>query len=213
MKPAPPYSALPNEIISSRVCSSSCRTREGNSAEQFQAVRVCDTAIGPSRDSRLNDHRRSGARPGILVPVKAPVLVLTVTHREFVVSKIMMIDLPVLNPWTRISSVHYYLVMKSSQMNTGRLSEVLIKSHYCRPLLNWTALPPPLLHYLSSRPYLATIPCLLATLRSTSVDTASGHPAPRYCVPSFALLKRLPALCVLYFVCYHEFSRDGCRLH
>jgi hypothetical protein len=40
----------------------------------------------------------------MLAPAKIHVLVLTVTHRKFVVSKIRMTDLPVMNPWPRISS-------------------------------------------------------------------------------------------------------------
>jgi hypothetical protein len=48
-------------------------------------------------------------------------------------------------------------------MQAEQLSEVSIKSHYCPPLLNWTTPPSPLLHYLSSRPYLTTIMCLLVT--------------------------------------------------
>jgi hypothetical protein len=56
--------------------------------------------------------------------------------------------------------------MKGSWMNVGQLSEVSIKSHCYRPLLNWTPLPPPLLHYQSSRPYLATTPCTMATLHA-----------------------------------------------
>jgi predicted ATPase len=40
-----------------------------------------------------------------------------------------------------------------------------------RPLLNWTALPPPLLGYLSSRPYLTMIMCLLATLHAQARRT------------------------------------------
>jgi hypothetical protein len=40
---------------------------------------------------------------------------------------------------------------------------VWVKSYYYRPLLKWTVLPPPLLRYLSSRPYLTTILCLFAT--------------------------------------------------
>jgi hypothetical protein len=38
----------------------------------------------------------------MLVPAKTPALVLTVTHRKFVVSKFRMTDLPGLNPWSRI---------------------------------------------------------------------------------------------------------------
>jgi hypothetical protein len=42
-------------------------------------------------------------------------------------------------------------------MNAGQLSEVSIKSDCCRPLLNWTALSPSLLHYLSPIPYLTSV--------------------------------------------------------
>jgi hypothetical protein len=40
----------------------------------------------------------------MLVAAKMPVLVLTVTNRKFVVSKIQMSDLPVMNPWPRLFS-------------------------------------------------------------------------------------------------------------
>jgi hypothetical protein len=138
--------------------------------------------IGFRRESCSNDRPRSDARPREDVRPCT-----TVTHRNFVVSKIRMTDLPVLNPWSRIFSapltglstfpghsvlqlrmrvVHYrVLVMMDCWMNAGQLSDVSSKSHYCHPLLNWTALPQ-LLHYLSSRPYLTTIPCLLATLHA-----------------------------------------------
>ena len=42
---------------------------------------------------------------------------------------------------------------------------VVRTSRYCRPLLDWTA-PPPLLYYLSSRPYLTMLLCSLATLHA-----------------------------------------------
>jgi hypothetical protein len=41
---------------------------------------------------------------GMLVPAKMPVIVLIVSHRKFVVSKIRMTDLPVINPRPRIFS-------------------------------------------------------------------------------------------------------------
>jgi hypothetical protein len=37
----------------------------------------------------------------MLFPTKTPVVVLTVTHRNFVVSKTRMTHLPVMNPWPR----------------------------------------------------------------------------------------------------------------
>jgi uncharacterized protein involved in cysteine biosynthesis len=40
------------------------------------------------------------------------------------------------------------VLTKGSWMNAEQLFEVSIKSHYCYTLLNWTALPPPLLRYL-----------------------------------------------------------------
>lgn len=46
---------------------------------------------------------------------------------------------------------------------------------YCRSLLNWTVLPPPLLHSLSSRLYLTTNVCFLCDATcATSSDTASA---------------------------------------
>jgi hypothetical protein len=40
-----------------------------------------------------------------LVLAKTPVLALTIAYRKFVVSKIRITDLPVLNPWSWIYSV------------------------------------------------------------------------------------------------------------
>jgi hypothetical protein len=90
-------------------------------------------------------------------------VVLTVTHRKFVVSKTRMRYIPVRNPWPPISSepVTGFLVSPSPDYQPG--DEKAIKSHCCRPLLNCTAPPTTLLYYLSPRPYLTTIPCSLAT--------------------------------------------------
>jgi hypothetical protein len=107
----------------------------------------------------------------MLAPAKTPVFVLTVTHRKFGLSDIWMKDLPVLNPWSRI------LVCPSPDYQTGdeglldacgAFVRVSIKSHYCRQMLNRTAILLPLLHSQWWRPYLTTIMYLLATLRDNT---------------------------------------------
>ena len=73
-------------------------------------------------------------------------------------------------------------------MNAGQPSEVSIKSRCCRPLLDLTALPPPLLHYQSSR---STIPRLLAApfvwdILTVKSDIPNTPPDPIF-DPYFAL--------------------------
>jgi hypothetical protein len=77
--------------------------REGKSAEKTQAIRVCVANIGLCRDSRSNDRPRSDARPRTdPCPRQDVALALTIAHRKFVISKIRITDLPMLNPWSRI---------------------------------------------------------------------------------------------------------------
>jgi hypothetical protein len=61
-------------------------------------------------------------------------------------------------------------------MQAEQLYEVSIKSHYCPPLLNWTAPPSPLLHYLSSRPHLLLSMLLKGVTLSTSFPPPSIAP-------------------------------------
>jgi hypothetical protein len=82
----------------------------------------------------------------ILFPTKTPVVVLTVTHRNFVVSKTRMTYLPVMNPWPRIFSEPITGFSVSPSLDYQPADEKSITSHCCRPLLNWTAPPSPLLH-------------------------------------------------------------------
>jgi hypothetical protein len=64
-------------------------------------MRMCFASIGPRRDSRPNDRTsHKDARPA-----KTPTLAITIAQRKFMVSKIRMTDLPVMNPWYQIFSV------------------------------------------------------------------------------------------------------------
>jgi hypothetical protein len=47
----------------------------------------------------------------VVVPVKTPILALTVAHGIIVVSKFRMTDFPVLNPWSRIALLPLDLVV------------------------------------------------------------------------------------------------------
>ena len=133
------------------------------------AMRVCVAAIGPCRDSRSNDRSRSDTRPRKDARHRQDARPRT-DRRPQKVRGLQVSDDR--SPWAE-SMVSKFLVRPSpdyqpgdegSKMNAGQLSEVSVEPHYCRSLLNWTALAPPLMHYLSSRPYLTTILCLLATL-------------------------------------------------